>query len=188
MVKLGITNICQENLSTIQQLCTDLGIPSAQGKLKGPTHCLTFLGIEIDTCLSIARLPKEKLTQIKSELHCWLKKRRAKKWQILSLVGLLQHASKVVVPGRSFTACMYFKAVGVKKLNYFTKLNKTFCTGGTPLSILGMNAASCISLTSQRLLTVVIPQTLFGHGIVAASFMESGSSMHGQLKGQNLGS
>ena len=120
------SNKCQENLTSIQQLCIDLGIPLAQKKLEGPTHCLMFLGIEIDTRLSVARLPRDKLTRIKSELHHWLKKRRATKRQILSLVGLLQHVSKVVVPGRTFTARMYSKAARVKKLHYFIKLDSTF--------------------------------------------------------------
>ena len=69
-----------------------------------------------------------KLTQIKSKLRLWLKKRRATKRQIFSPVDLLQHASKVVVPGRTFTACMYCKAARVKKLHYSTKLNKGFCS------------------------------------------------------------
>ncbi|XP_065918904.1 uncharacterized protein [Dysidea avara] len=122
----ALSGKCQENLAAIQHLCTDLGIPLAPEKLEGPTTCLTFLGIEIDTHLSLARLPKDKLTRIKSELRLWLKKRRATKRQILSLVGLLQHASKVVVPGRTFTARMYCKAARVKKLHYSTKLNQGF--------------------------------------------------------------
>ena len=34
-------NKCQDNLTIIQQLCSDLGVPLAQEKLEGPTHCLT---------------------------------------------------------------------------------------------------------------------------------------------------
>ena len=40
---------CQKNLDIIIQTCTDLGIPLALEKLEGPTTCLTFLGIEINT-------------------------------------------------------------------------------------------------------------------------------------------
>ena len=123
---LAHSNKCQENLAIIQQLCSDLGVPLAQVKLEGPTHCLTFLDIEIDTQLLLARLLNDKLTQIKSELSQWLKKHGATKRQILSLVGLLQHASKVVVPGRTFTARMYLKAASIKKLHYFTKLDNPF--------------------------------------------------------------
>jgi len=78
---------CQENLLTIQHTCSDLGIPLAKEKLEDPTYCLTFLGIDIDTRQSVERLPKDKLRQIKSQLSIWLKKGRAAKRQILSLVG-----------------------------------------------------------------------------------------------------
>ena len=40
---------CQKNLDIIIQTCMDLGIPLALEKLEGPTTCLTFLGIEINT-------------------------------------------------------------------------------------------------------------------------------------------
>ena len=88
-------------------------------------QCITEI---IDTQLLLARLPNDTLTWIKSELLQWLKKRRATKRQILSLVGLLQHASKVVVPGRTFTTRMYSKAASIKKLHYFTKLDNPFCS------------------------------------------------------------
>jgi len=49
-----------------------------------------------------------------------------KKPRILSLAGLLQHATKVVRCGRSFVACMHATAAKVKQLDYFTKLGREF--------------------------------------------------------------
>jgi len=57
----ALSDKCQKNLLTIQHICSDLGIPLAKEKLEGPTHCLTFWGIEIDTRQSVARLLKVKL-------------------------------------------------------------------------------------------------------------------------------
>jgi len=57
------------------------------------------------THLSLARLPLDKLMQIKSELRLWLKKGRTTERQILSLVGLLQHSSKAVVWELSLPGC-----------------------------------------------------------------------------------
>ena len=51
---------------------------------------------------------------------------KATKRDILSLVGLLQHASKVVRPGRFFVSRMYSTAAKVKELDFYTKLNKEF--------------------------------------------------------------
>ena len=117
---------CHNNFITIQQTCQKLGIPLALEKLEGPSHSLTFLGIEIDTIHMEARLPQDKLSRISTQLTSWLEKRKATKREILSLVGSLQHASKVVRPGHMFTARMYSTAARVKELHHFTRLNKDF--------------------------------------------------------------
>jgi len=68
-------------------------------KVEGPTTSLCFLGINIDT---EARLPDDKLDRIRRLMHTWCRKRKARKREILSLVGLLQHATKIVRSGRTF--------------------------------------------------------------------------------------
>jgi len=96
------SSVCTHNLSTIKAVCTELGIPLALEKVEGPSDCLTFLGITLDTNTMEARQPAEKLQRIRNLLSAWLHKWKATKREILSLVGLLQHATKVVKPGRSF--------------------------------------------------------------------------------------
>jgi len=91
---------CLHNLQVIKGVCQHLGIPPAVEKLEGPSNSLTFLGIVLDTVKMEARLPLDKLQCIHLQVPSWLDKKRAKKRQILSLVGLLQHATKVVKPGR----------------------------------------------------------------------------------------
>ena len=68
-------------------------------KVEGPSQSLTFLGIVLDTRNMEAHLPHEKLQRIRDQVATWLVRRKATKRQILSLVGLLQHATKVVKPG-----------------------------------------------------------------------------------------
>ena len=41
--------ICQESMSTLDRVCAELGIPIAEHKRDGPSTCIVFLGIEIDT-------------------------------------------------------------------------------------------------------------------------------------------
>jgi len=50
----------------------------------------------------------------------------AKKCDILSLVGLLQHAAKFVHCGRAFVSHMYATAAKVKDLHFYTRLNVEF--------------------------------------------------------------
>ena len=45
-----------------------LGVPLETSKLEGPATCLTFLGIEFDTVNLQIRLPRQKLSNLKSEL------------------------------------------------------------------------------------------------------------------------
>ena len=49
-----------------------LRIPLALEKVEGPSQCLTFLGIILDTKLMLARLPDDKLFRIRSQVAAWL--------------------------------------------------------------------------------------------------------------------
>ena len=120
------SSVCQQNLDIFIQTCNELGIPLAEEKLEGPSTSLTFLGVVIDTSKSEIRLPEEKLHRIRQEIASWLGRNKATKREILSLVGLLQHATKVIRPGRSFVSRMYATAARVKELDYYTRLGREF--------------------------------------------------------------
>ena len=114
---------CHRNLSLLIEVCAMLGIPLALGKVEGPSTILDFL---LDTMRMEARLPDDKLARIATMIKQWLRKRNATKREILSLVGLRQHAAKVVRPGRTFVSRMYSLAANIQELDYFTRLNKEF--------------------------------------------------------------
>ena len=82
--------------------CAELGIPLASHKTAGPTTCLTFLGIEIDSAALELRLPQEKLRKLKDMLIEWQFKKVCSREQLESLLGHLNHACNVVKPGRYF--------------------------------------------------------------------------------------
>ena len=117
---------CQKNLGIFIQLCRDLGVPLAAEKMKGPSTSLTFLGITLDTRKMEIRLPSEKLQRIKIILQEWLGRKKATKQQILSLVGLLQHATKVIRCGRTFVTRLYATAAKIKEMHFYTRLNAEF--------------------------------------------------------------
>ncbi len=48
-------------LTTATHTLSELGIPLGLDEVQGPTTCLTFLGIELDTVAMTARLPEDKL-------------------------------------------------------------------------------------------------------------------------------
>ena len=94
--------------------------------MEGPTTSLSFLGITLDTVKMEAHLPDDKLARMRHLVTTWLHKRSATKQEILSLVGLLQHATKIVNSGRTFVSHMYTTAAKLKEMHYFTRLNKEF--------------------------------------------------------------
>ena len=93
---------CAVALATLDQACAQLGIPIAEHKREGPTPCLTFLGIEVDTVAGQLRLPADKLVRLRSLLREWGNKRTCQRRDLESLIGVLSHASKVVRSGRTF--------------------------------------------------------------------------------------
>jgi hypothetical protein len=89
-------------LQAALSLCIDLGIPMAADKTEGPTTCLTFLGIELDTEAMEARLPASRLLELQQLIVEWESKERASVKELQSLTGLLNFACSVVRPGRFY--------------------------------------------------------------------------------------
>jgi hypothetical protein len=118
--------ICQQNLDTCVQLCKEWGIPLHPDKLEGPSTCITVLGIEIDTVKLQARLPKEKFDLIMSLLMAWSHKRHCIKKDLESLIGYLQHACRVIPPGRTFLRRMINLLTAFRREDHPIRLNRGF--------------------------------------------------------------
>ena len=113
-------------LTTATQTLSELGIPLAPDKVQGPTTCLTFLGIELDTVAMTARLPDDKLHRLQSMLLAWQDRKTCTKRELLSLVGVLQHVTLVVRLGRAFLRRMIDLAKATKEYNHQVRLNREF--------------------------------------------------------------
>lgn len=83
------------------------GVPLEPSKLEGPSTCLVFLGIEVDTSALQLRLPEAKLLRLRGELREAVGRKVMTRRELQSLSGLLQHATKVVRPGRAFLRNLY---------------------------------------------------------------------------------
>ena len=64
-------------LEVITSICSKLEIPLASDKVMGPSTCLVFLGIEIDTIHMQIRLPEEKLLKVRREVARWISRCKA---------------------------------------------------------------------------------------------------------------
>ena len=91
-----------------------------------PTTYLVFLGILIDTQKMDISLPEEKLAQLKRILADWKEKKACTRRELESLIGHLQHAAKVVHPGRTFICGMLSLLRVVSKPHHHIRLDASF--------------------------------------------------------------
>ena len=94
--------VCAEAVDILNRTYAELGVPISEHKRDGPTTCLTYLGIEVDTVASQLRLPQGKLQRLQTLLSEWGDRKVCESRQLESLIGTLNHACKVVRCGRSF--------------------------------------------------------------------------------------
>lgn len=81
--------------------CERIGLLVEPEKDEGPATTISFLGIELDSMALEIRLPVDKLQRLKEALLEWKERKVGKRRELLSLIGLLSHACKVVRAGRS---------------------------------------------------------------------------------------
>ena len=110
--------LCQAAVNIILQVFQFLGVPIAEDKLEGPSQCLVFLGIEIDSVNFSCRLPSDKLVSLRSLVESWSSRRKCTKRELLSFIGSLSFACKVVKPGRIFLRHLISLSTKVSKLSH----------------------------------------------------------------------
>ena len=73
-----------------------------------------------------ARLPKDKVENVRKELNAWLNRKSAILRELQSLIDLLNFTWKLVPPGRPFLQRMILLTRGVKQSHHHIKLNAGF--------------------------------------------------------------
>ena len=119
-------NQCSRHLSTLTGLCEQLSIPLAEDKREGPTTLLEYLGILLDSSALKAQLPADKLQDIKSSLARWSLRSQCTKQELLSLIGTLSFAAKVVPTARTFLRRMIDLSTSAAHLHDNITLNEGF--------------------------------------------------------------
>uniref|UniRef100_A0A1X7TP25 Reverse transcriptase domain-containing protein n=1 Tax=Amphimedon queenslandica TaxID=400682 RepID=A0A1X7TP25_AMPQE len=161
-----------ESKITLCSVFGSLGLPLEPSKLEGPTTCLTFLGIEVDTVSLQLRLPTDKLDRLLNELKEVQGRKVISKRELQSLTGLLQHACKVVRPGRAFLQRLYaLEKVGSApdhhiRLNVAARADvmwwQLFVSHWNGVSMLCDPKHSKADIQVKELIPVVIAAALFG--------------------------
>ena len=113
---------CQAYLDIFIDLCDYLGVPLAPEKTCGPATTLSFAGIELDSIKSEARLPQEKISKCVETISIFLSRNKVTLKDIQSLIGLLNFACSVIVPGRAFLRRLIDLTRGITKAHHFIRL------------------------------------------------------------------
>ena len=117
---------CADALQLALRLCERLGVPVGDEKVEGPLTSLIFLGILLDTEARELRLPQEKLIRLRTLIQQWQHKKSCTKRKLLSVIGQLHYACKVVRPGRTFLRRMIDLSTQAREMHHHLLLNAAF--------------------------------------------------------------
>lgn len=118
------TSDCQAKLQRFLHLCEDVGVPMASEKTEGPSPVLTFAGIELDCLQYEARLPQEKVDKCIEGIKNAQARNKITLRDLQSLIGLLNFACSVIVPGRVFLRRMINLTIGKNNPHHYIRLTK----------------------------------------------------------------
>ncbi|VDI20264.1 Hypothetical predicted protein [Mytilus galloprovincialis] len=90
----------------------------------GPLTCIEYLSIVLDTDKLEARLPANKVERICKFIISIIQKSTCTKRELLQLLGHLNFASRVIVPGRSCVSYLIKLSTKVKELHFYVNLRK----------------------------------------------------------------
>lgn len=91
-------------IGTLKSVFGLLGVPLSAEKTQGPVTAVEFLGITLDSELMQASLPLEKLVRIRAVIKHASVAASVSKRELLSLLGHLTFAMRIIPQGRSFVS------------------------------------------------------------------------------------
>ncbi len=115
---------CRIALDKFFALAQDVGIPLKEFKTCFPSTTQTVFGIELDTVAMEARLPTEKLHRLDQALRSMLRRKRVTLKELQCLLGLLNFACTVVMPGRAFLRRLTDLTCGIARPHHHIRLTQ----------------------------------------------------------------
>ena len=114
---------CSVGFHGFLALAKSLNIPIRHDKTVLPTTTVSLHGIEIDTIHMQMRLPQDKLVSARSHVDAMYRRKKVSLREVQSLIGTLNFACQVVVPGRTFLRRLIDLIKGVSNPNHSIRLN-----------------------------------------------------------------
>ena len=120
----GSKSECARSLQVALTTSTDSGFTVQHSKVTPPAKVIEFLGIIIDSQMGELRISEDRIVEVKGILAGWLDKRVGTKRSLLSLIGKLAFAARVVRTGRAFLGRLIALSKKAKYLHYKVRLSR----------------------------------------------------------------
>lgn len=114
---------CKVDLAAFLALCQRVGIPINKEKTFGPLTKLVIYGIEVDSIEMMSRLPQDKIDKCRNLLLAFALRKKVTLRELQSLIGVLNFACSVIIPGRAFLRRLIDLTIGVTKPQHFIRLS-----------------------------------------------------------------
>ncbi|KAM8939578.1 uncharacterized protein RCH25_053265 [Pelodytes ibericus] len=115
---------CVVLLRSLEQVAQSFGVPLAADKTEGPTTCLSFLGLEIDSVAGVCRLPKDKLVVLRAAVQMVRGAKKVTLRQLQSLIGRLNFACRIIPVGRVFIRSLSRATAGIAAGHHFIRVTR----------------------------------------------------------------
>ncbi|RXN20392.1 poly [Labeo rohita] len=157
------------HILTIQKVFSKLGIPIAEEKTMGPATSIEFLGINLDSVKFQLSLPKEKIDRIILVSSTLLTSPSCSKRELLSLLGHLNFAMRIIPQGRPFISHLLSLASSVHALEDLISLSHA-CRNELRLWIMFLKQWNGLSLFYNNLVSSPIDIQLFTEAAPSTGF------------------
>ena len=137
-----------------------LKVPLSHHKCIGPSCCLEYLGIILDSERMEARLPLNKVQRIIKFIEELLAKPACTKLELLQLLGHFNFASRVIIPGRTFVSYLIHLSTTVKELWNQVRLDKS-CRDDLKMWLRFLQGWNGVSLFYDSMFTCASDMTLY---------------------------
>ena len=115
---------CQDGLTTMLHTCALAGFPVQPSKVTSPATEVKFLGITINTISRTLSIDRARLLEVIELVNDFLSRSSVTKRRLLSLIGKLAFASRVVKTGRAFLGRLIQATKSTKFLHFSVKLTR----------------------------------------------------------------
>ena len=112
----------EQNLNSMLTLCRKLNVPIKPSKVEGPATSLTFLGIHLNTISMEASITSKRKQSLLQDLLFMQVHKKCIKQELLSLIGKLSFACKILSGGQIFLRRLIDLSTTVKQLHHHIRL------------------------------------------------------------------